>query len=538
MRKPTRVALSALAGVCVLGVGVASAVAAPSAAADLLPDELPLGPAGLVEQREQEELAPGVTLYRIVRGAVDPDDGYTATAGFATTEAEAGALADRVRAAGLQPRIEPAAEPAPSGAPLGWTVRVGLFPTVAGAEALLPPLRAAGLTPRVDDTWHDGAETDGPWRVTILEVDPDVYDGTVRTELATGEVFGRETTSAIVDRVGALAAVNGGFFTIDGSRNVPGPWLEGTDGDPAGISVVDGRLASESVGDRPALLLTGDGDGRVRRLATDLSLRAGRESRKVTGLNREPGLVLNCGGVGAATPIAAPAHDYTCGNAHELVAFTADFGAPLPAGAGYQVRLDGRGRVVEAAPVRGGAEPQADTVVVQATGDAAAWLAEHGTVGARLVLDTRVVDGDTGRRVPLRPDATVVNGGPLLVEDGATALDPVRDGWSPATLGGTARADFYWRWYVRRNPRTAAGVLPDGRLVFAVVDGRQPGRSVGLSITETAALMHALGAEEALNLDGGGSSTVVTEDGVVNTPSDPVERPVGDAVVLLPRPRD
>ncbi|RIQ13635.1 hypothetical protein DY240_25720 [Jiangella rhizosphaerae] len=232
----------------------------------------------------------------------------------------------------------------------------------------------------------------------------------------------------------------------------------------------------------------------------------------------------------------SPAHgnDYTCGNAHEPVAFTADFGAALPTGPGYQVRLDAQDRVVEVAPVRGGAEPAAGTVVLQATGDAAAWLAEHGTAGARLVLDTDVVDGDTGRRVPLRPGASVVNGGPLLVEDGATALDPVRDGWSPATLAGTARADFYWRWYVRRNPRTAAGVLPDGRLVFVVVDGRQVGRSVGLSITETAELMRSLGVDEALNLDGGGSSTVVTEDGVVNTPSDPVERPVGDAVVLLP----
>jgi hypothetical protein len=538
MRKPTRVALSSLAGVCVLGLGVAGAVAAPPTAvrdgSELLPAELPLGPAGLAEQREQQELAPGVTLYRIVRGAVDPDDGYTATVGFVPSAAEAEALAARVRGAGLEPRIEPAAEPAPSGAPLGWSVRVGLFPTAAGAEALLPSLRAAGLSPRVDDTAHDGGLTDGPWRVTILEVDPREFDGTVRGELATGEVFGRETTSAIVGRVGALAAVNGGFFTIDGSRNVPGPWLEGTDGDPAGIAVTDGRLVSESVGDRPALMLTGDGDGAVRRLATELTLRAGRSVREVTGLNREPGLVLNCGGVGAATPTSAAAHDYTCGNAHELVAYTADFGAALPAGAGYQVRLDAHDRVVEAAPVRGGAEPQAGAVVVQATGDAAAWLAAHGTVGARLALTTRVVDGDTGRRVPLRPDASVVNGGPLLVEDGATALDPVRDGWSPATLGGTARTDFYWRWYVRRNPRTAAGVLPDGRLVFAVVDGRQVGRSVGLSITETAALMRSLGVEEALNLDGGGSSTVVTEDGVVNTPSDPVERPVGDAVVLIP----
>ncbi|WP_158603003.1 hypothetical protein [Jiangella rhizosphaerae] len=119
----------------------------------LLPDELPLGPAGLVEERSQEELAR--------RDAV-PD----------------------------RPRRR-------------------------------RPGRRLHRDRRLRD---DGGPTDGPWRVTIPEVDPREFDGTVRTELATGEVAGRETTSAIVDRVGALAAVNGGFFTIDGSRNVPGPW--------------------------------------------------------------------------------------------------------------------------------------------------------------------------------------------------------------------------------------------------------------------------------------------------------------------------
>lgn len=63
-------------------------------------------------------------------------------------------------------------------------------------------------------------------------------------------------------------------------------------------------------------------------------------------------------------------------------------------------------------------------------------------------------------------------------------------------------------------------MLADGRVVFVEVDGRQLGRSVGLSITETEAVMKSLGAIEAIFLDGGGSSAVVTEDGLVNTPSD------------------
>ena len=425
-------------------------------------------------------------------------------------------------------------EQSPLGGPLGWAVRTGAYDTQAEAEAVLPRLRAVGLNPRVDDTAHDGGDTDGPWRVSMVVVDPERFEGAMRSELATEEVYGRETTSSIAERYDAVAAVNGGFFTIDGTRDAPGPWLEGTDGDLGGIGVRDGDVLSEAVTNRPALVLTDD-DGRadVRRLTTELTVAArGGEARQVTGLNRTPGLVTNCGGVGRVYPVEGAQHDYTCGNDHEIVVFGSEFGAPLPAGPGYQVTLDAAGVVTEAAEGRGGAEPVGREQVLQATGDEASWLESRARVGQRLVLRERVVDADTGDVLPLRRDSSVVNGGPELVDDGRVALEPVRDGWSPAPIAGMSRADFYWRWYVRRNPRTAAGVLADGRVVFVQVDGRQPGRSVGLSITETARLFDAFGAVEAVNLDGGGSSAVATGEGLVNTPSDPVERPVADAVVL------
>lgn len=74
------------------------------------------------------------------------------------------------------------------------------------------------------------------------------------------------------------------------------------------------------------------------------------------------------------------------------------------------------------------------------------------------------------------------------------------------------------------NPRTAVGVDRAGRTLWiVVVDGRQPGVSEGLTLVELACLLASLGAWDALNLDGGGSSTLVLErrDGthaVVNTP--------------------
>jgi exopolysaccharide biosynthesis protein len=88
-----------------------------------------------------------------------------------------------------------------------------------------------------------------------------------------------------------------------------------------------------------------------------------------------------------------------------------------------------------------------------------------------------------------------------------------------------------------RHPRTAVGVADGGRkLVLAVVDGRRPGVSVGMSLAELADLMLQLGCTDALNLDGGGSSTLVMRNPetdelvVMNRPSDGKQRPVANVL--------
>ncbi len=118
-----------------------------------------------------------------------------------------------------------------------------------------------------------------------------------------------------------------------------------------------------------------------------------------------------------------------------------------------------------------------------------------------------------------------VGGQPLLVHD--SVISP-----SISTDGAASFRD--------RNPRTAAGFARDGRrLLLVVIDGRQPGVSVGTSTLETAQFMRDIGAREAINLDGGGSTAMVLRDRttgrarVVNKPSDPTERPVGDALALV-----
>jgi hypothetical protein len=87
-----------------------------------------------------------------------------------------------------------------------------------------------------------------------------------------------------------------------------------------------------------------------------------------------------------------------------------------------------------------------------------------------------------------------------------------------------------------KNPRTAVGITATGGIIIMVVDGRSAG-SYGLTLYQLGKEMKALGAVNAVNLDGGGSATMWIKGlGVVNHPTDSTgERPVSNAIVILPR---
>jgi hypothetical protein len=87
-----------------------------------------------------------------------------------------------------------------------------------------------------------------------------------------------------------------------------------------------------------------------------------------------------------------------------------------------------------------------------------------------------------------------------------------------------------------KNPRTAVGITASGGIILMVVDGRSSG-SNGLTLYQLGREMKALGAVNAVNLDGGGSATMwIKGMGVVNHPTDSTgERPVSNAIVILPR---
>lgn len=116
----------------------------------------------------------------------------------------------------------------------------------------------------------------------------------------------------------------------------------------------------------------------------------------------------------------------------------------------------------------------------------------------------------------------LVGAGPMLVEGGKLRNTEVEECFQGVGAGS-------------RHPRTAAGWTKDGRLLLLVVDGRSDA-SRGATLEETAQLMIDHGAEEALNFDGGGSSTLWVAGTVVNRPSDAAgERLVASILALCPR---
>ncbi len=486
---------------------------------------LPLGDPGLEETQTTRSVAPGLTYTRIERGERSGEDFYTVDVAFEANGAAAESVARNLREDGYEPRVEKVSDRAtddPRRGPLGYLVRTGSFDARARADALASELVAKGYAESITVyTGEDGGRTTGPWVVHVLEVSPDRFAGEASPELATGRIPGRELLTSISDRTDALAAINGGYFVIEEA--------DGTPGDLAGISVLEGEISSEAVDGRTSLLLPeGDVAGAdVASLSDSYAARSSDgASREVDGLNREPGLVRSCGGDGGDRPTERPKHDFTCTDGSELILFEPIFGSTTEGGAGVEAVLDPSGEVVELRQRRGNPIPR-DGSVLSGTGKAAGWLRAHARPGDTMLVRKRV---SSREGAPLIGETSVVNGGPRLVRDGEPEITANAEGFV-----WLEDPEFYYRFGERRNPRTLAGFTRGGTLLLVAVDGRRPGYSVGASFEESARIMEALGADEAVNLDGGGSTGMTVGGRLVTRPSDTTgERPVGDAILLLP----
>lgn len=527
----------------VLGVLVTvGALAVPAPALD--PQQphhaaLPLGPSGLTETRTTTTLQPGVTLTRIVRGSDDPALHWTVEVSIPggdtspDPDAPPTALKDKTSADelaadlerdGFAARIEEVTTAKVAdyaGGTLGWRVRIGSYDSQSAAISERARLRAAGYAGAAVYTGWDGDATDrGPWRVDVLTIDPRTFRGDLAASYGP-DLENRETTSELAEAAGATAAVNAGFFVLDPKAGAPG--------DPAGVGVYDGRLLSEPVSGRPGLVVHDDGRRtEITRLTWRGKVTGRASSLRLNGVNRVPGLIRNCGGTEGDLPTALPLHDVTCTNPDELVAFTPDYGRRTPQGEGLEAVLDARDRVVELRSPRGGPLPDGGSSV-QATGRHVAGLTGLARVGDRLRVETTLLD-ERGHRVPPSPRTDVLNAGPELVRDGRLHVTPATDG-----MVHPGDPSWYYGWVHKRNPRTLAGVDAVGRTVLVTADGRDTD-ALGLSIGESAEVARALGLRDAVNLDGGGSTTMVAAGRVINDPSDATgERPVGEALLVLPR---
>ncbi|MFJ2030880.1 phosphodiester glycosidase family protein [Streptosporangium sp. NPDC087985] len=400
------------------------------------------------------------------------------------------AKAEEVEAAGFTPSLQKVVQPAAADAPAveRYLVRVGLwtFAQRAKADKMVKELKEFGIRARTDYLADDGLETTGPWNMNVLMVDPKVFKGSFRTSVGVS-VAKRETVSSMSKLTKAIAGVNGGFFNIHTPKALQG--------DPMGISVVGGRLLSEAVAGRTGIVINGR-NIRITELKTAVTATpADGAKTEVKGINRAAGT-------------------------DELVLYTEEFGTKTAADGGAEIVVDSQGKIIKARTAGGVVSP--GTYVLHGTGIMADWLLEHALETSTMKLDTQVIDLRTQRAVPLTPDTYVMGGGVGLVRNGRIRITAQADG----------QASF--NMMLRRHPRTMAGVTRSGGLILATVDGRDPGVTVGASMVEAAQLMRWLGATQAINLDGGGSSVMVVGHKVINHPSDGSERTVGDGLFITP----
>jgi exopolysaccharide biosynthesis protein len=355
------------------------------------------------------------------------------------------------------------------------------FEDVRKTESIAPGIERIEIK-RGD--FSDAAGSDR-WTINVLVLDPKQVR--LGLGLALDEIVGAETTSSIAARHGAAAAVNGGYFRTTGLLK----------GEPAGLLMMAGKILSEPAKGRAALAVSNTG-GRIRIASVLTVLKAVLQvedgpSCPIDGFNRDRAV-------------------------NDLIVLTPEFHRTTltdPSGLEAVVRA---GRVVEIRDHQGSTPIPADGFVISARGAGRDWMRLSLAAGARVTIATEI---EARPRFPFKPDF-ILGGGPRLLAEGR----PV-----------PSEAEAYPEgFYAARHPRTAAGVRADGTVVLAVIDGRRPQLGVGMSISELSALMAELGCVEAVNLDGGGSATMVVKGRVVNSPSDAAgERPVSDALLVFSR---
>ncbi|HVV02197.1 MAG TPA: phosphodiester glycosidase family protein [Verrucomicrobiae bacterium] len=331
--------------------------------------------------------------------------------------------------------------------------------------------------------------TNPVWSIHVLRVDRRQRDLHLACTLALDHIAGLATVARQVGAIPSawgipVAAVNADFFVLRA-----GPYQ----GDPQGLQILSGELVSAP--DGPTLWME-QGEPRIGLVRAKFNLSwpgGGTSPFALNEMPRETNVVLFTPRFGASTRAT---------NHEELVL------GPAPGSAWLPLRASEAFRAVVLAHNPAGNSPLVSNRMVLVAGSAFAQRVRAIPNGAILKLSA-------GLSRKLSGVEFAVGGGPILLQNGAFS------GWADAPHHPG-----------KRNPRTAAGYnCADYFLVE--VDGRQEGLSVGMDFHELATLMKTLGCTDAINLDGGGSSTFWLNGKIMNSPSDKHERAVANTLVVL-----
>ncbi|MDQ2920090.1 MAG: phosphodiester glycosidase family protein [Acidobacteriota bacterium] len=333
-------------------------------------------------------------------------------------------------------------------------------------------------------------ELTGPWYINVLRID--LARATLKIVRALDEGVGMETVSSLAARYRAAAATNGGYFRTTGTYR----------GESIGLLLLDGKLISEPYNNRAELGLINAGNKTEvifdhLKFSGEISL--GSVKHDVQGLNR---------------PLSAD----------ELIVFTPEFHrTTLTNPDGIEVVVRGA-RVVALGDLKGSTEIPSDGYVISAVGSAREWVKRNLHKGSKIAFSWGLNSMEFGDHREWRHAYSMLGAGPQLIKARKIAITDKEEKMAPG-------------FATDLHPRTAVAMLESGKLLLVTVDGRQPGVSAGMSLNMLAELLLELGAVEAINLDGGGSTTMVVRDKIVNRPSDQTgERPVSDAILVFSKP--
>jgi hypothetical protein len=279
-----------------------------------------------------------------------------------------------------------------------------------------------------------------------------------------------------------------------------------------GLGLYDGQLLSEPELSAPAevaLLM----DDRTKSVSIDRVTWQGRMLNEDLGLglrleylNRPPAVPRGCRDLKKPTKCTADG---------DVVSLSSSFSSATPSGPGVEVVLGRKGCVLRQKMSRGTVlKPRQSSL--QATGRQTRRLVKMTTEPACLTTES-LLSNSLGEPIETGPWLSGVNGRFRL------------------TVGGRVMYHRGTDAFFRRHPRTMAGRTETGAIVIATIDGRRT-TSVGATLVEAAKVAQALGMQDSINLDGGGSTTMVVNGALANVPSGSSQRSVGDALVYLPAP--